>query len=230
MGQRISHSILDPWLTLPLKGLYSLLRIPKSLPPEGIVLTGHLVAIAAAFGFAFSTDYWWGGLLVVLGVTVNHICDCLDGTHARATHQCRNGGELLDHFLDPLSFSYWIVGMAVSFDRLDLGLAGVIILYSAALLTSIKAKLIGEFTLSSLGPTEFKAVLVLYGISLCVLSGDVMTRWYATEVAYWFFVLLLVAGIIQLIANLVLTVGEVNTHGVAPDTSEWETVRSDKTD
>ena len=225
MGKRVSHSVLDPWLTLPIKKCYPLLPIPRALPPECIVLLGHLLAIAAAFGFAFSTEYWWGGLLIALGVAGNHIADVLDGTHARATNQCRNGGELLDHFVDPLSFSYYIVGLGVSCNRLDLGVAGVICIYATSVLTNIKAKMIGEFTLASFGPTEFKTMLVLYGICLIPISPGIATTVEVTDVAFWFLATLLAVGIIQLIAGLIFAVRDVNAHGAEPDTTEWLTKR-----
>ncbi len=222
MTKRISHSLLDPVLTIPLKGLYRWLPIPRAFPPEGIVVAGHLLAVAAAFGFAYATTVWWGGVLLACGVAANHIADCLDGTHARATGQCRNGGELLDHFFDPLSFSYWLVGMAVSIQRLEWGLAAVIVLYATAVLTNIKAKMIGEFTLARFGPTEFKTLLVLYGVLLALITGQVITAVAARDVAYWFFAVLLGIGILQLAVNLLLAVRDVNARGAAPDTSEWD--------
>jgi len=109
MSKRISKSLLDPWVGPPIKSLYEILPIPSWFPPKGIVGLGHLSAIAGALGFAYSTSTTWGGLLAALGVFGNHAADCVDGTHARRTNQCRNGGELLDHFTDPLSFSYWLV-------------------------------------------------------------------------------------------------------------------------
>ena len=230
MGKRVSHSVLDPWLTVPLKRVYRWLPIPRGFPPEGIVIAGHLCALAASVGFAFSTQHWWGGLLAAIGVASNHFADCIDGTHARATNQCRNGGELLDHFFDPLSFSYLIVGMAVSVGRLDLGVAGVIVPYATAVLTRIKAKLIGEFTLASFGPTEFKTLLMLYGLTLVALVAKWLPSVDAPVVAYWWFIILLSIGVLQLIVNLVSAVLEVNRHGEPPDTTEWETVREVKTD
>jgi archaetidylinositol phosphate synthase len=222
MSKRVSHSILDPYVGPPLKALYGVLPIPRWFPPEGIVLIGHLSAIAAAVGLAFSTEYWWGGVLAAVGVLGNHTADCLDGTHARTTGQCRNGGELLDHFTDPLSFSYWLVGLAVSCGRLDYGLAAVILLYATAVLTSIKAKMIGEFTLASFGPTEFKAILIVYGFAMA--AHVVVDPWYisATEVALWFLRILIVVGVVQLVANLIKAVREVNRDGAPPDTTEWE--------
>jgi hypothetical protein len=59
MGKQVSHSVLDPWLGPPIKKLYPLLPIPRWVPPEGIVVLGHLAAIAAAVGFAHSTSYWF---------------------------------------------------------------------------------------------------------------------------------------------------------------------------
>ena len=41
--------------------------IPRSFPPEGIILVGHLLAIVGAIGFALTTQYWWAGLLAAKG-------------------------------------------------------------------------------------------------------------------------------------------------------------------
>lgn len=225
MSKRISHSLLDPYVGPPIASLYRWLPIPRRFPPEGIVLLGHLSAVAAAIGFAFSTTYWWGGLVVAIGVFGNHLADCIDGRHARATGQCRNGGELLDHFTDPLSFSYYLAGLAASCGRMDLGVAAVIILYATAVLTNIKAKMIGEFTLARFGPTEFKMLLILYG--LAIMAHVLVDPSYlsALEVATWFLYILLAIGLVQLAVNLVNAVREVNEHGEPPDTSEWETHR-----
>lgn len=220
MSKRISHSLLDPYLTTPARAMYDRLPIPRRLPPEGIILIGHLLAITAAVGFVWSTQAWWGGLLIMLGVIGNHIADVLDGTHARRTGQCRNGGELLDHFVDPLSFSYWITGLAISCGQLEMGIAGVICLYATAVLTNIKAKLIGEFTLARFGPTEFKSLLVVYGgiqLALAFTRPEL-----ALPVATGFLASLLAVGVLQLLINLVKAVVDVNRHGTPPDTTEWE--------
>ncbi|MCH2128348.1 MAG: CDP-alcohol phosphatidyltransferase family protein [Pirellulaceae bacterium] len=223
MAKRISHSWLDPWLGPPLKSLYHVLPIPRRFPPEGIVAVGHLLAVLGAVGMAFSTNHWWGGLLVALGVMGNHTADCLDGTHARSTGQCRNGGELLDHFTDPLSFAYWLLGLAVSCGRPYWGVVAVICLYATAVLTNIKAKLIGEFTLARFGPTEFKVLLSVYGLlmaAVCMAGGSsVIAQNWATR----FFAALIVIGILQLVVNLWLAVRDVNQLGAAPDESEWVT-------
>ena len=220
MGKRVSHSFLDPMLTMPLKRMYGALQIPRAIPPEGIVGFGHLLAIVAAFGFAFSTQYWWAAIIAGLGVAGNHVADVLDGTHARATGQCRNGGELLDHFVDPLSFSYYLIGLAISCDQIALGTIGVVIIYATAVLTSIKAKLIGEFELARFGPTEFKTLLVIYAVVLGALG--LTTRTNVSVMAYYCLSALLVIGVVQLVVNLYIAVVDVNAKGGKPDTTEWQ--------
>lgn len=221
MPSRVSHSVLDPYLTQPVKARYRRFHIPAWLPPEALVGLGHLSAMAAAVGFAFSTRSWWGGLLAAAGVAGNHLCDVLDGTHARTTGQCRNGGELLDHFTDPLSFAYYLVGIAVSCGRLDLGLAAVICLFATAVLTNIKAKLTGQFTLAAFGPTEFKALLVLDGLALSILTTGVIAGFDAVRLTTWIYAGLVGVGIAQLALNLVRAVRDVNRHGKPADTTEW---------
>jgi phosphatidylglycerophosphate synthase len=228
-SQRVSYSLLDPWFSRPLKKLYPRLPIPRSLPPEAIVACGHLCAIAGAIAFALSTNYAWAGVLAALGVAMNHTCDVLDGTHARSTGQCRNGGELLDHFVDPLSFSYWTAGLAYSATAFSawapwLGTAGVIVIYAMAVLTSIRAKMIGEFTLARFGPTEFKTLLILFGIEQALSMAGIFARTVsASQIAFWFVLAMIAVGIIQLGVSLWRAVRDVNALGAAPaDTTEWQ--------
>jgi phosphatidylglycerophosphate synthase len=227
MPQRVSYSLLDPWVTLPIKGLYPQLPLPRRLPPEAIVGCGHLAAITGAVGFAYATTTPWGGALAASGVALNHICDVLDGTHARATGQCRNGGELLDHFVDPLSFSYWAAALAAGAAAHSawapwLGVAGVIVIYAMAVLTSIRAKMTGEFTLARFGPTEFKTLLVLGGISQTVLMSGAAAN-LAPSLTFGFVVAMVIAGAAQLSISLHSGVREVNALGAAPaDTTEWQ--------
>ncbi len=219
MSKRVSHSLLDPLCAPLVPKLYALLSIPRAFPPEAIVGIGHMLAVVGALGFAISTGHPLGGLLIVVGVAGNHIADMVDGTHARATNQCRNGGELLDHFTDPLSFSYWMIGWGVSIDNLAFSLVGVLFIYATAVLTNIKAKLLGEFTLARIGPTEFKALLCAYGIGMSVLQ---LMGGPSSTVAFYAFSAILITGVVQLVVNLVLAVREVNRDGAEPDSSPWE--------
>jgi len=204
-----------------LKSLYPRLRIPSRFPPEGIVGVGHLFAILGGIGFAFATHSWWGGMLAAVGILGNHTADCIDGTHARSTGQCRNGGELLDHFTDPISFTYWLIGIGYSVNRLDLSLVAVVCLLALAILVNIKAKLLGEFTLERFGPTEFKTLLLSFGL---VLSGVfVFNPALVVSVSTWGLVLLVLTGLFQVPYRLVNAVREVNLRGDEPDNSEWVT-------
>lgn len=226
MSRRVSRSFLDPWYFKLVHALYPRLRIHPKLPPEALVAVGHLCAIAAAFGFAWSTEYWWAALILTAGVMANHLTDMLDGTHARATNQCRNGGELLDHFTDPLSYSYWVVGLAVSCGRLDLGLAGVICLFATALLWHLKAQITGQLTLGAFGATEIKTIFAGYGILLTLLNGGLVPGPSTATVAVWFLCGMLSIGLVQLVLQLMQAVREVNMHGGSPDTSAWHCMRT----
>ncbi|MEK9985776.1 MAG: hypothetical protein VW879_13645, partial [Opitutae bacterium] len=79
MSKRVSHSLLDPFYSRLIPGIYGFLRIPRQFPPEGIVLAGHLLAAIGGLGFALAGKYTFAGLLVVLGVAGNHIADMVDG-------------------------------------------------------------------------------------------------------------------------------------------------------
>ncbi len=220
MSKRVSHSLLDPYLVPLVQPLYRALHVPRWFPPEGIIAVGHLLAIAAAVGFAFAAQFWWSGLLICVGVLGNHLADMVDGTHARASKQCRNGGELLDHFTDPLSFSYWFVGLGLGCGVWWLGTIGVIAIFATAVLVNIKAKMIGEFTLARFGPTEFKVLLALFGIAMIFVSAaDVEAARMTLLVAAIVLDALLV---LQLAVNLIVSVVQVNREGDAPDSSEWE--------
>lgn len=115
------------------------------------------------------------------------------------------------------------MGISISCARLDLGLVAVICLYATAVLTNIKAKMIGEFTLARFGPTEFKTLLAVYGI---FLAGLVRLAPESQRPGNWslgFFILLIVFGVLQLLINLWIGVRDVNAHGAPPDTTEWIT-------
>ncbi len=222
MSKRVSNSLLDPFFMPLVAPLYAILPIPKRFPPEGIIAIGHLLAAAAAIGFAYSIDYWWGGLLVAAGVLGNHIADMVDGNHARQTNQCRNGGELLDHFTDPISFSYWMIGLGVATDQPWLALVCVLWIQAMAVLTNIRAKITGEFRLAHIGPTEFKIGLALFGLTITILHFiPAITPEKIANVLLYTLWGLAILGVLQLIIQLIRAVIAVNASGKEPDKSEW---------
>lgn len=217
---RVSKSYLDPILCAWVPRLYSCLPIPRRLAPEAIVAFGHLIAILGAAGFAFAGRSPWWALIAALGVVMNHLSDMVDGTHARSTGQCRNGGELLDHFLDPLSFSYWMIGIGIAADRPYLAIAAVLSIQAQALLTSIRAKMTGEFRLSRVGPTEFKATLVVFALGVAVAGAFVPAA--IGSMCVWFLGTLAALGVGSTIVQVGLSVRDVNRRGGAPDETEWQ--------
>lgn len=213
--RRVSHSLLDPFYAPLVKPLYTLLHIPRWFPPEGIVIGGHLAAIVGAVGLTFAPRGGVWAFVAAAGVLISHFADMVDGTHARATGQCRNGGELLDHFVDPLSFSYWATGLALSCGQLLWGIAAVIVVNATSVLVNIKAKITGEFSLSAFGPTETKTLLVLYGL-VQAFAGS-------RELAFWFLAVLTVAGALTLKLSLLAAIRQVNaTAAPAADDKPWE--------
>ncbi len=224
---RITRSILDPVLFPLVQPLYRLLHIPKKLPPEAIIAIGHSFAIIGAAGFTLVPLFWWTGIFAALGVLANHLADMVDGAHARATGQCRNGGELLDHFTDPLSFSYWMVGLGIATSLatgspwigLGFAIACVICIYATAVLTNIRAKITGSFELARFGPTEFKALLttIALGLSLIMLWQPDSLPMLLVSLQ----TLLAVVGITQLALGLIKGVRAVNLSAKPADTTPW---------
>jgi phosphatidylglycerophosphate synthase len=213
-SRRVSHSLLDPLFFPLIPPLYRVLPIPRRFPPEGIIAVGHLGAIAGAFGLALCLKNPWWAALAAGGIAFTHLADMVDGTHARSTGQCRNGGELLDHFVDPLAFSYWAIGLAWAAGLLAWGFAGVIVIYATALLTNIRAKITGEFTMERFGSTETRVLLVIYGI--------VQAVWANAALARWFLMVMVCVGGLTLVIGLVRSVLAVNAGGPEPDATPWE--------
>ncbi|MCA9312100.1 MAG: lipase maturation factor family protein [Phycisphaerales bacterium] len=158
--------------------------------------------------------------LLAAGVVFNHVADMVDGTHARSTGQCRNGGELLDHFTDPLSFSYWMIGLGFGAADPALALPAVLAIMATAVLTNIRAKITGEFTLAAFGPTEFKALLVGLGIALAITTAS--APGLGVTVAWYAILTLGVVGVLYLLREVPRAVKIVNRRGPAPDVTPWK--------
>lgn len=216
---RVSHSLLDPYLTTPLRGFYPLLSLPRRLPPESIVLMGHACAIAAAVALAFSIQLPWLGALAGLFVVAHHLCDVFDGQHARATNQCRHGGELLDHFLDPLSISYLVVAWAFAAGTPAWAIPGVLIVMATAVLTNLKAKLGAAFELPRLGPTELKAGLAI--LSFVAAIGAQIAPPVTQSVLQWLLIGVTLAAGLRLPIEIASAVNAVNKSDTEVDQTEW---------
>jgi hypothetical protein len=103
-------------------------------------------------------------------------------------------------------------------------MAGIAVIFATAVLTNIRAKMIGEFTLARFGPTEFKTLLVLFAAlqGAVVLSGRQLL---APQLAFWFIAAMTTAGLVQLVVSLRKAVREVNAGAAASaDTTEWQVI------
>jgi hypothetical protein len=117
-----------------------------------------------------------------------------------------------------------MIGLGVAADSLALALAAVIALFATAVLTSIKAKMTGRFTLARVGPTEFKALLTLYALTIAAVAFTRPDN--APAVSLITFAALTAALVIQLIINLITAIDEVNRDDTSkPDTTDWQLQR-----
>ena len=216
MAARVSRSLLDPVLTQPLRSLYPRLGLPRRLPPEAIVLAGNAAAVGAAVCFALVVGTPWLGLVGAALVAAYHFADVFDGQHARATGQCRNGGELLDHFCDPVSLSCIAAGWAFAADAPLLAVPAVLLIMAKGLLANLTAKLGGDFEVGRFGPTEFKA-----GLAVLLLAAAVVPAGVLQPALWWGFVGVLAVTAVSFPFELVRSIKAVNRSGVEADTSEW---------
>src|SRR5690606_5169961 len=79
--------------------------------------------------------------------------------------------------------------------------------------------IIGEFRLAAFGPTEFKAILALFGPVAAVLHS--VRPDLVTQAALLFLAALIAVGLTGLIFQTISAVREVNRSGAAPDATPW---------
>eukprot|EP01098_Paradermamoeba_levis_P006783 TRINITY_DN2825_c0_g1_i1.p1 TRINITY_DN2825_c0_g1~~TRINITY_DN2825_c0_g1_i1.p1 ORF type:complete len:256 (+),score=73.77 TRINITY_DN2825_c0_g1_i1:875-1642(+) len=224
--QKVSEGIVDTYFFFicPGEKFYKWLNIPSSFPPEGIVLLGFAFSALAAFFFAYSTTVPICGLLAALCVYGNFVSDYMDGRHARSTGQCRNGGELLDHFFDPLSFSVVITGVGYAVGRLDLSLAVTIGIYGNVAIVFQEAMIMGVLTLKSIGPNEARLLYIFLGI---LQTCSMAFKWFSPT--FFPYALLYTSALLslgQMVVELINTVNRVNKFGPPPDNEGW--IRNEK--
>jgi len=213
---KVTEGIIDRYFFFiaPGERVYKALHIPKALPPECIVLLGFFFSAAAGIAFSQAENYVYAGLLGSLFVYGNLVSDYMDGRHARATGQCRNGGEILDHFFDPLSFAVIVIGIGSSVNRLDLSIALILGIYGNAALVFQEAMIMGVLTLKKIGPNEARLLFIGYGF---------LVWWQQSAsfgVIFLYFSSALSLG--QLAFELIKTVNRVNREGPPPDNTPWQ--------
>ena len=160
---RIQTSILNRAEKVALVWLAK--RQPRWVTSDFLTYLGVLGAVLYAVGCFLANDniqYLW---LASLGMVVNWYGDSLDGTLARVRELQRPiYGFFIDHTLDAGTISIMCIGAGLSpmfrFDIALLVLAGYLVL---SVYTYICAIVKEEFRLTygSVGPTEFRLVVIL---------------------------------------------------------------------
>jgi archaetidylinositol phosphate synthase len=161
--RRSNSGILEPLETPTLRWLAA--RTPNWVTPDALTAIGFLGALSAFASYALS----WGHpallWLASAGLFINWLGDSLDGTVARYRGIERpRYGFYLDNAIDVPEQLLLALGLAMSgIFRVELALLGLIAFYMMSILTLIRAKTVGEFTLAyvGLGTTELRLLIAV---------------------------------------------------------------------
>lgn len=194
-----NNSKFEPWLLE--KVCEPILdRIPARFHPNTISIINHavmwsaFVALAAApylNGYNTLGARVWGGL----GIIAVMILDCLDGMHARRTHQCSRTGAVLDHWFDALNAPLTAAGVLLTLEldplTVVLVLGGTCILYNCQLVIYHHTKrFIHTPTSGTEGQLMTAAAVLVLAVVLYIFPRDL--RWVGVLClgSGWFAVLL----------------------------------------
>jgi archaetidylinositol phosphate synthase len=117
----------------------------------------------------------------VAGFVINWFGDSLDGSVARYRKIERpNYGYFIDHSLDALANTIFILGMGLSpYLRMDTALFGLCGYLLLSIHTFISAKVFGVMNLTYLGggPTEVRIMLIVLTICMYVFEPEAWIQW-----------------------------------------------------
>ena len=171
-SERIQTSILNRVEKIALVWLAE--RQPRWVTSDMLTWFGVFGALVCAVGFALGNiniNYLW---ISCLGLFINWYGDSLDGTLARVRQTQRpKYGFFIDHSLDAITVSFMCVGAGLSpLFRLDIALLVLALYLILSIYTYIGTIIKGEFrlTYASMGPTEFRLVVVLLNVLYMYIS------------------------------------------------------------
>lgn len=140
-------------------------RLPKWVTSDSLTLFGVIGAFVAGLGYFlanYNLNWLW---LSSLGFVMNWFGDSLDGSLARVRNQQRKlYGYYLDHNIDCICEFFIFVGIGMSgLLNFWLALLCYVVYLQLEVYVAINAKIKNEFKLTyfSLGPTEFRVVMIL---------------------------------------------------------------------
>jgi archaetidylinositol phosphate synthase len=156
-------------------------RLPMWWTPDRLTGLGFLGAVLIAVGYIASNgsrEWLW---LSVAGFVINWFGDSLDGSVARYRKIERpNYGYFIDHSLDALANTIFILGMGLSpYLRMDTALFGLCGYLLLSIHTFISAKVFGVMNLTYLGggPTEVRIMLIVLTICMYVFGPEAWIHW-----------------------------------------------------
>lgn len=163
-GARRSNSgFLEPVETPTLHWLAA--RAPVWVTPDLLTGIGFVGALGVFASYALAADRPVLLWLATAGLAINWLGDSLDGTLARYRGVERpRYGFYLDNAIDVPEQLLLALGLALSgIFRAELALLALIAFYMMSILTLIRARTMGEFTLAyvGLGTTELRVLIAV---------------------------------------------------------------------
>lgn len=177
-SKRIQTSLLNPIEKKVLVWIAE--HLPSWVTSDEMTYLGVLGALLTGAGFAltnFGPVWFW---LASLGLFINWVGDSLDGTIARVRKQPRPlYGFYIDHNLDCICQLFIFGGAGLSpYLNLSFALLALVAYLMMETYVMICAHLKDEFKLTygKLGPTEFRAIIIL--INTVLFFSDSIREWH----------------------------------------------------
>ncbi len=170
----------------------------------GIGVFGALLYMAGGYLSNFNINYLW---LASFGLVLHWYGDSLDGTLARVRHTERPVfGFFIDHTLDALTTAMICIGAGLSpIFRMDVALLVLSGYLCLSVYTYICTILKGEFRLTygSMGPTEFRLLLILLNV---VYIYTPLSEWHCSLAGFKLGLFDVIGGVIAIILFLIYIV------------------------
>ena len=174
---RIQTSILNPLEKKVLIWLAE--RMPAWVTSDMLTVVGFSGALIMATGYCLSNlnlHWLW---LSCFGLLVNWFGDSLDGSLARVRGtQRKTYGFFIDHNVDVINETIMFIGVGCSpLVNMSFAMLALVAYFMLSVYVYIDCHLKGEMRLTygGLGPTEFRAMLVI--VNICFMYIPWLSQW-----------------------------------------------------
>jgi archaetidylinositol phosphate synthase len=161
--RRANQGFLAPIESWALHELAS--HMPAWVTPNYLTALGFFGAVIVFFSYALVPSVPGLVWLATAGLAINWLGDSVDGTLARYRRIERpRFGFYLDNSLDVLEQLLIVLGLALSgIVKSDVALLGLVVFFMMSILTLIRDRVVGEFTLAynGIGLTELRAMFAM---------------------------------------------------------------------